>query len=377
MRLRFIIRSVIISILGIILIASYSDYSISSSNTTSSKALTTSRDTISTRTPGEWEEQASVWMQWPNDYESNLRSSFIKIIAVIQQYEHVNLIVRNKNMKSKVVQVLQDQNILLANISFHISDYDNAWLRDNGPVYVFDKSGKWVLDFGFDGWGSGFGDDVEYENDNKIPQRIKIWLKSKYENNNNYILERGNLEANGKDIVMLNWDCQQDRNPDWSRGETETYFKEKFGISKVIWAKGHDPADATTGHIDGMARFVNESTVVIAQVPDSSTESYSGERANLDNLAADAESAGLAVERFPIPGFIVFKGEELPAMYMNYLVGNKFVLGMAFGNDLWDNAAKVKLQSLYPNRTVYMVEVNELWHSGGGIHCVTNDEPLF
>jgi len=50
---------------------------------------------------------------------------------------------------------------------------------------------------------------------------------------------------------------------------------------------------------------------------------------------------------------------------------------MAFGNTEWNNAAKAQLQLLYPNRTVHMIEVNALWNSGGGIHCVTNDEPLF
>jgi len=49
---------------------------------------------------------------------------------------------------------------------------------------------------------------------------------------------------------------------------------------------------------------------------------------------------------------------------------------MAFGNTEWNNAAKAQLQLLYPNRTVHMIEVNALWNSGGGIHCVTNDEPL-
>ncbi|MCP4131289.1 MAG: agmatine deiminase family protein [bacterium] len=334
------------------------------------------RDTASTRLPGEWEEQASVWMQWPGDWESGLRPSFVSIAAVIQQYENVNLIVLNESMKSRATQMFREQNVPLTRITFHTANYDSIWLRDNGPVYVFDKNSKWVQDFGFDAYGQDSGDDVEYKNDNKIPQVICHRVGGEYENNNSYILERGNLEANGKDMVMLNWDCQRDRNPGWSKERTEIYLKEKFGVSRVIWMEGHDPEDITTGHIDGTARFVNESTVVIARVADAANESYSGEKANLDNLAAAAKAAGLTVERFPIPGFISVKGEELPAIYMNYLVGNKFVLGMAFGNDAWDKSARAKLQSLYPNRTVHMIEVNAIWRLGGGIHCVTNDEPL-
>jgi agmatine deiminase len=377
MNLKFRKKWIAILVFGITLIVNTACQALNPDSNSSDIASTSNRDTASTRLPGEWEEQASVWMQWPNDWESSLRPSFVKIIGVVQQYETVNLFVRNQAMKTSVIQILQDQNVPLTNVNFHLADYDNAWLRDNGPVYVFDKISIWVLDFGFNGWGSGAFGDVEYSNDDKIPQIMSSLVGSEYENNNTYVLERGNLEANGEDIVFLNWDCQNDRNPGWSKERTEAYFKEKFGISKVIWMEGHDPEDVTTGHIDGTVRFVDETTVVIAQVVDPSNESYSGEAAELDKAATDAKAAGLTVERFPIPGTITYNGSMLAVMYMNYLVGNGFVLGMAFGNDQWDSDAKVKLESLYPTRIVHMVEVNALWNSGGGVHCVTNDEPLF
>lgn len=335
------------------------------------------RDIASTRIPAEWEKQKSVWMQWPLDWESSHRPSFVRIISVICQYEPVSLIVLNEAMKTSVRQMLQNQNVSLANITFHFADYDNSWLRDNGPVYVFDKNSKWVQDWGFDGWGGNFDKNTLYKNDNRIPSQINNILGTKYENNNAYILERGNLEANGKDTVILNWDCQNDRNPKWSEQETNRLFKKAFGVSKIVWTEGHDPYDGTTGHIDGIARFVNKTTVVVAQITDPATESFPGEIAMLNNAASALKNAGLNVERFNVPGYVRYKGKELPVVYMNYLVGNGFVLGMAFGNKAWDDDAKAKLEKLYPGRTVHMVEVNELWNYGGGIHCVTNDEPLF
>jgi agmatine deiminase len=334
------------------------------------------RDIASTRIPAEWEKQESIWIQWPLDWERSLRPSFVKIISVIQQYEPVNILIINEAMKASVEQLFNYQNIILTNVTFHFTDYDNAWLRDNGPVYVFDKDSKWLQDFGFDGWGQNFG-KTYYKKDDKIPLFISNILGTEYENNNAYILERGNLEANGKDVVMLNWDAQSDRNPKWSREETNKLFKKVFGVSTVVWVEGHHPEDGTTGHIDGIARFVNETTVVVAQITDPAIESIPGEMAMLDNAAAAAKDAGLTVERFLVPGYVKYKGTELVVMYMNYLVGNEFVLGMAFGNKAWDDEAKAKLEELYPGRTVHMVEVNELWYAGGGIHCVTNDEPSF
>ncbi len=263
------------------------------------------------------------------------------------------------------------------NISFHIIPYDDIWLRDSGPVYVFDKDDKWVQDYGYNAYGADAGDDINYDKDNKLPSAINGIVNAKYEDFNDYILERGNLESNGKDTVALNWDCQKARNPGWTKKKTEKLFRQVFGVTKVIWVEGHDPLDITTGHIDGILRFVNENTVAIAKRTNPEEATFPGEIAMLNSAVIAAKNAGFNVERINIPGDVTFNGELLPVFYKNYLVGNGFVLGMAFGNEEWDNEAKAKLKQLYPGRDVHMINTNILWNSGGGIHCVTNDKPLF
>jgi len=66
----------------------------------------------------------------------------------------------------------------------------------------------------------------------------------------------------------------------------------------------------------------------------------------------------------------------MAASYMNWLVGNGFVAMMEFGVSEWDNAAKARIEELFPGREVHLVKTLELWYNGGGIHCVTNDKPL-
>ena len=61
---------------------------------------------------------------------------------------------------------------------------------------------------------------------------------------------------------------------------------------------------------------------------------------------------------------------------MNWYVGNGFVAAMVFGDDDADAAAKSQLETLFPGRVVSMLEASSLWNAGGGIHCVTNDQPL-
>ncbi|MCP4108973.1 MAG: agmatine deiminase family protein [Desulfobacteraceae bacterium] len=81
------------------------------------------------------------------------------------------------------------------------------------------------------------------------------YLSMTVEDHQDYVLERGNLEFNGVDTLVLNWDCQDNRNPGMTKAEHEAILRKAFGVTKIIWAYGHDPEDGTTGHIDGTARF--------------------------------------------------------------------------------------------------------------------------
>lgn len=65
----------------------------------------------------------------------------------------------------------------------------------------------------------------------------------------------------------------------------------------------------------------------------------------------------------------------MPAIYTNWLVGNGFVAAPGFGNAEWDNEAQKVLERLFPGQDVHMIVTNEIWFNGGGIHCVTNDQP--
>jgi len=154
---------------------------------------------------------------------------------------------------------------------------------------------------------------------------------------------------------VLNWDCQDDRNPGMTQAEHEAILKEAFGVTQIIWAYGHWEEDGTTGHIDGYARFIDHATIVVADYGDYASETEA-------NLAAALEEAGLEVIWFP--------GDP------NWLVGNGFVMSGASGDDEADAAAKSQLEALFPDRDVYLINVKTIWEAGGGIHCVTNDEPL-
>ena len=323
------------------------------------------------RIPGEWEEQAAVWMQWPTQWEATLRPDFARLIAVVQKYEEVHLLVLNAALGENARSEITKQGGNADDVTYHHLAYDSSWLRDNGPVYLATESGTVVQDWGFDAWGGNFGAEIPYAADDVVPTALADILQLPCEDHGDYVLERGNLESNGGDTVILGWDCQLHRNPGWSQEETEALFQEALGVQRVIWVHGHDPEDLTTGHIDGAVRFVDEDTVAVAR------SLIMGDLMAplLDDAADTLSHAGFEVVRIDSPGTVKYRGYDLPALYMNWLVGNGFVAAMAFGNQAWDDAALDALENLYPSRDVHMLSANELWFNGGGLHCITNDQP--
>jgi len=322
------------------------------------------------RVPAEWEPQAAVWLQWPGDEESSARRVFVRIISVIQAFEPVVVLVADSHARAEAKAYLAQGGVPETNVTWQLVPTNSSWLRDNGPVYVLRGDEVVVQDWGFDAWGGNFGAAIPYAEDNLVPRAITGLLGLGCEDRASYVLERGNLEVNGVDTAILGWDCQHDRNPTWSRVASEELLQEALGVSRVLWVEGHDPEDLTTGHIDGIVRFVDEDTVAVAQwlVDDPSAQTT-------EDAARLIAAAGFEVVRFPVPGYVSYGGQELPAMYMNWLVGNGFVLGMAFGEADWDAAARRKLEELYPEREVVLIDAMDLWLNGGGVHCVTNDQP--
>ena len=61
--------------------------------------------------------------------------------------------------------------------------------------------------------------------------------------------------------------------------------------------------------------------------------------------------------------------------YANYYVGNGAVYTPQFGDAKTDSHALETLTRLFPGRTVVSLDVDRIYENGGGIHCVTQQQP--
>ena len=339
-------------------------------------------DKMNIRVPAEWEPQEAIWLQWPGPYEKVFESSFAEMAAVIAQYQKLHILCSTKRIRSQAESAIADAGLdpNHPNIVWHIIPNDSAWMRDNGPVYVIADGEMRIQNWKFNAWGGAFGADIPYRLDDAIPDRVGEYLDM-HVDKVDIVHERGNLEFNGRDAVIANWSVlgDPDRNPGITKQEVIESMKRNFGVSKVILIEGIPETDLTKGHVDGIARFINEDTVVVSQC---TTESRCKPGDGLDDAvyedaATTIEAAGFNVIRHPMEAAVEFRGMIFDTNYVNWIVGNGFVLLVGFDNPETDEAAISRVESYFPGRKVHMVEMLRSWANGGGAHCHTNDQPAF
>lgn len=61
--------------------------------------------------------------------------------------------------------------------------------------------------------------------------------------------------------------------------------------------------------------------------------------------------------------------------YVNHLVTNDGVVACGFDDEKADAAAREILADAYPGRRVVTVDARPLFDRGGGIHCITQQQP--
>ncbi len=102
--------------------------------------------------------------------------AFADNIDVIQDYEPVHLLTSSQTEKTEAMRFLAGRAVTNANITWHVTPLDNAWLRDNEPIYATDGVNIWIQNWKFDAWGGNFGRDVGYENDDLVPLYVGQYL---------------------------------------------------------------------------------------------------------------------------------------------------------------------------------------------------------
>jgi agmatine deiminase len=124
--------------------------------------------------PAEFEPQEDTWVQWPQKYEKHAEPAFVKMALIIPKYQPLRILSADAQTERDAKEAIRlaGGDPKHRNIHYHRVANDNAWMRDNGPVYVQQGDKMHILSFKFDGWGGRFGPDVEFEADDAVPGEV-------------------------------------------------------------------------------------------------------------------------------------------------------------------------------------------------------------
>lgn len=353
------------------------------------------------RMPAEWEKQAAVWLAWPHNKEDwpgkfePIPWVYADIIRYLTQAGRVRLLVKGAKQREQATGVLERCGVNLDRLDFFDIPTDRIWLRDSGPIFVkkMDDGKKkntspatshplltTMLDWRFNAW-------AKYDNhkkDDKVPAAIEPHFKwqrvQPMHKGKRVVLEGGSIDVNGKGTLLTTEECLlskiQCRNPGFTRDDYETVFEKYLGISNVIWLGNGIVGDDTHGHVDDLARFVNENTVVVVSESDKRDDNYGLLRDNVKRLKKSRDQNGkpLNVVELPMPRPVVFEGQRLPASYANFLITNKMVLVPTF-NDPADRVALSILAQLMPKHDIVGIHCLDFVWGLGTLHCMSQQEP--
>ncbi len=192
-------------------------------------------------------------------------------------------------------------------------------------------------------------------------------------------MEGGAIDVNGAGTLLTTTSCllNKNRNPGVSKAEIESYLKAYYGQRQVVWLGEGIAGDDTDGHVDDLARFLDERTVVTAVEPDPSDDNFRVLADNRRRLARarDADGRPFTVVEVPMPAAVVRDGQRLPATYVNFLFVNGGLLVPTFGDRRRDRQALEVLQRALPGRRVVGVDCRALIWGLGAIHCLTQQQP--
>lgn len=330
--------------------------------------------------PPEWFPQSGVLIAWPHkgtDWNSNLEETiecYVSFSKEIIKREKLIVVSPDPEEVKKHFDIEQKKNLICASVN-----YNDTWTRDYGALSFFVNNTPILLDFGFNGWGLKYVANKDNLVAGKLYREDYFDKSVLYHNLQNFILEGGSIESDGRGTILTTGNCllSDNRNSTYSREQIEIYLNRVLGIERVLWTfSGWLDGDDTDGHIDTVARFCDEETIAYVKCDNPNDRHYHRLKMMEYELSAFVSHNGEPYRLIPLPmaDEIYDDGGRLPVTYANFLIINGAVLVPTYGtgNDI---IAISRLQEAFPDREIIGINCKALVRQRGSLHCVTMQYP--
>ena len=325
--------------------------------------------------PPEWHEHDRTWLAFPHhgytlgeteDEQLAARKTWAEVANRASEYEAVTVVVHPEDLAHA-------KKHLSSQIEIAELEIDDAWLRDSGPTFVVEQGELTAVDWVFNGWGAQ--EWASYEKDALVAAEIASQLGVRTLASS-LVNEGGGIHVDGRGRVLLTETVQlgKERNPGLTKQEVEAEIHEKLGTNEAIWLKRGLTRDydefGTKGHVDIVASFAPDGRVMYHDQRNERHPDFLVSREVKQTL----ETAGLETVAVSAPDVQVDAHGFVDYSYINHYVLNDAVLLCSF-DDSQDREVAAQLREIYPGRRIELINARELFARGGGIHCITQQQP--
>jgi len=334
------------------------------------------------RMPHEGVRHERLWLAWPTqgytlgdtaDDAEDARRTWASVANAAAQFEPVTVVVHPRDAEIA-------PRYLDSAVEVRMREIDDAWIRDSGPTFVLGPEGElgavtWV----FNGWGQQSW--ATWDLDATLAPAVAEWAGGQRVDSE-LVNEGGGFHVDGLGTVFVTETVQRDpmRNPGLSRADIEAELARTIGATHVVWLPRGLTRDSDTfgtrGHVDIVATMPSPGRVLLHDQRDQRHPDFAV-TAEIRTVLTDAVDArGESFEIVDLPAPQTLKDDEgfVDYSYVNHVLVNDGVIACAFEDPNDANAAAI-LRDAYPGRDVVAVDARALFARGGGVHCITQQQP--
>ena len=320
--------------------------------------------------PAEFAQQDWLWVAFP--HRADLWEEFTAP-AQEQMAAYANAVAETGQRVRLVVHDAANEaragGLVSAAVEVEGHPYGDIWIRDTGPIVLFDESGRrFAQRFRFNGWGGKYDDmDGDQEVGESLARAAGLDVEFA-----DWVLEGGAIDTDGTGLVVTTEECllNPNRNPGLSKAEIEERLRRDLGFDRVMWLGKGLACDHTDGHVDNLARFVAPGTLAIplATGPDDPNAAV------YEDARTRARDFGVAVRDVPSPGRVEAADLVEPASYMNFTICNEVVVVPTYGT-VHDADGVAAIGDLFPGRATIGLPADAVLSGGGSFHCASQHAP--
>jgi agmatine deiminase len=271
--------------------------------------------------PAEWEPHERTLMGWPcradlwGETIAQARADYAEVANAVAAFEPVTMIA-NRGDDAQAARAACGAGVEIVELGL-----DDSWLRDCGPVYVYDDAGARVaVHFGFNAWGEKF---PPWDRDAAVGRLIAERLGDPVVDGR-IVLEGGSIITDGQGTLLTTEQCllNPNRNPSLSREQIEDTLRSRLGVERILWlGMGLLEDRDTDGHVDLIAAF-SEPGRALLQIVAQDNPNFEHCEENRRRLS----DAGVEVTEVPFLPYVKVAGETVAASYLNFYICNGGVI---------------------------------------------------